>query len=83
MSDFGNRPAHPEPVLYDGIREQINMGGAYFDVGGISIAQHVYLTLYAAVEAASPNETKHDVVDAYVKARLPLVLESMEKLHGQ
>ena len=83
MSNFGNRPAFPEGVLYDPINDRgVQTAGSYYDVGGLSIAQHVYLTLYAAsVTAGAIHGLTHNALDFEVKRVLPHVLKSMEDLH--
>lgn len=72
MSNFGNRPAFPEGVLYDPINDRgVQTAGSYYDVGGLSIAQ----------TAGAIHGLTHNALDFEVKRVLPHVLKSMEDLH--
>jgi len=77
MSDFGTRPAYPESVLYDPIRQIIESGQSYGYYSGLNIQQHVWLTLYAARIAA--GEMSVDAKNAADNG-LPAVLKKLEEL---
>jgi hypothetical protein len=77
MSDFGQSPAFPLPVVYDPSREQINAGAEYGHAAGLNIQQHVWLSIFTAAIAQGADRS---IAGVFADAALPDALKALEQL---
>lgn len=77
MTFHFNGLVSPESAVMDSMRDQINLGSAYYDVGGMTIRQHAWLLAWQAslirgegrVTAISAADAALETLEAHRSAK--------------